>query len=185
MPILPQEIHIFPEDVLDNACDSANDERWWAAYTLARREKELMRRLMQMEIGFYCPLVPRRNRSPAGRIRISYQPLFSGYVFLRGTIDSRTQALTTQCISQTIPVADVQQFLHDLRQIQLLIDAGVPLTPERRIEPGQPVRVKSGPFLGLEGLVCKRHSGDRLIVVVQFLQQGASVAVEDFMVETI
>jgi hypothetical protein len=39
--------------------------------------------------------------------------------------------------------------------------------------------------MGLEGVVIKRHGQDRLLVAVSFLQQGASIKIEDFEVERI
>jgi transcription antitermination factor NusG len=186
MPILEREIDLFPDDLLELApLGSTESDRWWAMYTLARREKELMRRLRAMEIPFYCPLLPRRSRSRAGRVRTSFCPLFSGYVFVRADADQRLLALTTNCISQTIPVADAEELLRDLRQIRVLIEANVPLSPESRIQPGHRVRVRRGCLRGIEGTVLKRQSGDRLLVSVHFLQQGASVALGDFDVECI
>ncbi len=184
MPILPQEIDVFPSDLLaQRPLDRGAD--WWAAYTMSRREKELMRRLRKMEIEFYGPLIPRRSRAPSGRVRTSFVPLFTGYVFFRGDGEARQSALSTQCISRTITVANAEQLVHDLQQVQTLIAAGVPLSPESRIQPGNRVRVKSGPLMGIEGTVAKRFTGDRLIISVQFLQQGASVAIDDFSVESI
>ena len=200
MPILPREPEIYPSDLLegypstsagrqedepfeDNGGTTDEDAQWWVAYTLARREKDLMRRLLSYEIPFYCPLIERKNRSPSGRVRCSYLPLFPGYVFLKGRDEHRQHALTTNCISQTLKVLDPEPFESDLRQIHRLILADTPLSPESRIEPGMRVRIKNGPFVGLEGTVLKRHSGDRLLVTVEFLQQGASVALDDFQVE--
>jgi len=71
----------------------------------------------------------------------------------------------------------------DLRQIHRLVQAGKPLTPESKLEPGMPVRIRSGPLTGTEGVVVKRRGGDRLLVAVRFLQQGASIQLEDFEVE--
>lgn len=184
MPILPQEIDLFPADLLVQQPLSGCSD-WWAVYTMSRREKELMRRLRKMQIDFYCPLIPRRNRASSGRIRTSFVPLFPGYVFMRGDGDVRQVALSTQCISRTIPVTDSHQLVHDLLQVQRLIATGVPLSPESRIQPGNLVRVKNGPLMGIEGTVAKRFTGDRLIISVQFLQQGASIAIDDFSVEPI
>jgi hypothetical protein len=75
--------------------------------------------------------------------------------------------------------------VEDLRQIRRLIEANVPLTPEARLEPGQRIRVSSGSLIGLEGTVIKRHGQQRLLVAVEFLQQGASVQIEDCGVERI
>jgi transcription antitermination factor NusG len=176
---------MYPAELLGNASSDGGGAPWWVLYTMSRREKELMRRLRGMDVSFYCPLIARKNRSPSGRVRTSYVPLFPGYVFLQGGDQQRHLALTTNCISRTLPVVDVRQLVHDLRQIQRLIQSDTPLSPEARIQPGQRVRVKNGPLRGMEGLVVKRHTGDRLIVVVEFLRQGASVAVGDFQVEPI
>jgi transcription antitermination factor NusG len=184
MPILPREPDIYPAELfLDLAGESAPVGQWWAMYTMARREKELMRRLRAMEIPFYAPLVHKRTRSPGGRVRESYVPLFPSYVFVRGTQPQRVQALTTNCVARTIDVADPARLADDLRQIQRLIELDAPLTIEARIQPGRRVRVRSGPMTGLEGTVLKRRGRDWLLVAVEFLQQGASVLLEDFQVE--
>ena len=71
----------------------------------------------------------------------------------------------------------------DLRNIKRLIDTDQPLTPEARLEEGQPVRVRSGPLRGLEGMVVKRRNEQRLVVAVRFLNQGASIELEDIDLE--
>ena len=184
MPILPKEIELHPVDLLDPE-RAATVDRWLAVYTISRREKELMRRLVHRDIPFYCPLIPHRNRSSSGRIRISHLPLFAGYVFVGGGHDVRSEVLKTNCTSQTLEVRDPESLVHDLRQIKRLIDCDARLTPESRIGPGDHVRVRRGPLTGIEGVVVKRHNGDRLVVSVQFLQKGASVALDDFEVELV
>ena len=71
----------------------------------------------------------------------------------------------------------------DLRSIKRLIDTDQPLTPEARLEPGQLVRVRSGALRGLEGTVVKRSGEQRLLVAVRFLNQGASIELEDVDLE--
>ena len=66
-----------------------------------------------------------------------------------------------------------------------LISSDAPLTPESRIEAGMRIRVRSGSLAGLEGVVIKRRGMQRLLVIVHFLQQGASVQLEDYQVERI
>ena len=65
MPILPGEPDIYPQELFDRLGQiEAESTQWWAMYTLARREKELMRRLRALDIAFYSPLVHKRTRSP-------------------------------------------------------------------------------------------------------------------------
>jgi len=183
VPILARETDLFPENLLDAGL--ARQPSWWTLYTLSRREKQLMRLLQAMEIPFYSPLVPKRSRSLQGRIRTSYMPLFLGYVFINGDAEQRQLAMTSNCISRWIEVPHGEELRADLQQIQRLVESGVPLTVESRIEPGQAVRVKSGAFASIEGYVLKRHSSTRLVVAVNFTQQGASVLLDDFQVELI
>ena len=154
-------------------------QSWWAFYLLSRREKDFMRRLQALDIPHYAPLIPKRSRSPQGRMRSSIVPLFSGYVFAYGTEEDRYRAMTTNCVSRWLPVADGAALTADLQQIRRLIALGKPLTPESRLEPGEFVRIRKGPFAGLEGVIVKRHSQTRLVVAVRFLQQGASILFED------
>jgi len=139
----------------------------------------LMRRLRAMDIAHCAPMIGRRKRSPQGRVRTSYVPLFPNYVFLCGNDFHRYEALTTNCVSRNLKVADGVQLASDLQRIHELIERGHPLTPEARLHKGVPVRVRSGPFAGFEGEVIHRENGTRLLVAVNFMQQGASVLLED------
>lgn len=186
MPILPREPDRFPEDLLEESrLEEQAEGQWWAFYTLARREKELVRRLRGMKIWHYCPLISRRYRSPSGRARSAWVPLFPGYVFVLGTELDRYQALTTRCVCRALEVPDDRQLVYDLRQIKRLIDSGMPLTPEARLEAGDRVRIRSGPLAGLEGVVMHRRARERLLVAVEFLQKGASIEIADFQLEPI
>jgi len=186
MPILKSEPDLYPESLLDDGVPVVDDSRqWWAMYTMSRREKELMRRLRRQEIGFYCPLVKRKTRSPNGRARQSYVPLFGGYVFVYADAAERHQALASNCISRSLVVPDPGRLLADLRHIRQLVESDASLTPESRIQPGRRVRVRSGSMMGLEGTVVKRRGKEWLVVAVEFLQQGASVLLEDFQVEPV
>jgi transcription antitermination factor NusG len=189
VPILKQEIDMFPADLLQQSAtasadhDSAGGVSWWALYTLARQEKQLMRQLRALQVPFYCPLVTKRQRSPAGRIRESYLPLFAGYVFIWASEQQRITTLTTNRISRCLPATNGAELTEDLRRVRALISVGHPLTPESRLDSGMQVRVRSGVFAGFEGTILRRDKGVRLLVSVRFLQQGVSVELDDCQLE--
>lgn len=184
MPILGKEPTIFPEELLDAESPLAGDRRWHAVYTKARQEKALAREMLQYRVPFYLPLISKEAVS-RGRRSTSHIPLFTGYVFLLANEDERLRALQTNRISRILHVDDSDSLVHDLRQIRHLIASGAPLTVESRLAVGDRVRVKHGPFREIEGTVLKRRGTTRLLVAVNFLQQGASVEVEDFYLEPI
>ncbi|GIW94957.1 MAG: antitermination factor NusG [Pirellulaceae bacterium] len=186
MPILAKEIDCYPEDLFEwqnLGCET--DRIWWALYTMARHEKELMRKLVPLGIPFYGPVIPKRTRSPGGRVRESHVPLFPGYVFIYGDHSQRYDALTTNCVSRYLPVADGVQLTEQLRQFRRLIEMGVPLTPEERLQPGDLVRVRRGRLAGIEGVVVRREGRTRLLVAVDFLRRGATLVLEDCDFEVI
>jgi transcriptional antiterminator RfaH len=188
MPLLPPQADLHPDDLLEPARSAerlAAGGRWVAFYTLARREKELMRRLLATGVPFYGPLVHRRLRSAGGRARSSFVPLFPGYVFSLVDDEARRRALATNTVARWLPVDDDRLLLDDLRRIRQLVASDRPLTPEARLTEGHAVRVRSGPLAGLEGTVIRRKGDMRLVVAVRFLNQGASIELEDLDLERI
>lgn len=192
MPILQKEPSIYPETVLlgvedmpESAIDEVDDSAqrvWWCVYTKARQEKALARQLYGQNVPFYLPLALQRSLI-SGRKRESYLPIFRGYLFLFGTDEERIISLATNRISAIIPVHDQEQLRADLLKLHRLIETEAPITVEKLLEPGRPVRIKSGAMKGMEGEVIQRRGKDRLLVAVKCLNQGVSVDIDDFMVE--
>lgn len=183
MPILPREPDCHPPGLLDDP--DAAVASWWLLYTKSRQEKQLMRHLRQLDLAHYAPQIAHRRRSPAGRIRTTYAPLFNNYVFLCGGDEDRYRAVCTGYVQKATAITDVEAFVDDLRQVRNLIDMGVPLSIESRLQVGQAVRVRSGAFAGYEGVVLRREQETRLLVSVRFMEQGVSVKLDDCQLEVV
>ena len=181
MPILQPEPAQFPEHLFADETPSPElgQRDWWVLHTRPRQEKSVARDLHHRQVPFYLPLVPHRSRI-RGRIMTSYLPLFAGYVFLLAGAEERLAALSTNRIVRTLPVPETAGLWQDLRQIHRLIASGSPLTREDRLAPGMKVEIKSGPLAGLKGTIVRGASGRRFVVAVDFIQQGASVLLDDF-----
>ncbi len=182
MPILKEEPSLFPETLLEDSIQETSDRHWWVIYTKARQEKSLARDLFAFRIPFYLPLI-KKTSVVKGRKRMSFVPLFSGYVFLFSTEAERIKSMTTNRISRILTVNDPQQLVYDLEQLRRLIASNAPLSVEQKLAPGNRVRVKQGALMGLEGTVLVRRGVTRLLVRVNFLQKGASVEVDDYLLE--
>ena len=182
MPILSQQPDIYPANLLSDEFLSAaasNEYRWWVFATRPRAEKKLLRWLAEFEAPHYCPLLEKRYRSPSGRYRTSYLPAFTGYVFMLGSDDHRYQALTTNYVVRNDVVKVAEDFIKDLRQVHDAIRSGVRLVPEAKISKGQRVSVKNGPFRGYEGTVLRREGQTRLLLSIDFLEQGVSMEIDE------
>ena len=184
MPFLNREPSVYPEHLFstdDTIGDTAAS--WWCFSTLARAEKVVARRLYAQQVPFYCPLIFKRFRSPNGRLRESFVPLFPGYVFVFGDESHRVAALKTNKMSRCQLVADRHRLIQDLRGIHRAIELGVPLTPESKIVAGDQIRVRSGPFAGYEGYVLRREGKTRLLLAIKFIEQGVSMEIDEAMLE--
>jgi transcriptional antiterminator RfaH len=167
--------------------DPRFDRKWWVFYTKSRQEKALAQYLQAKGVPHFLPLHARHTIIRGRRFR-SDIPLFGGYVFLFADAEERITALESNRVARTIDVPQWQQdeLCRDLIQVRQLIESGELLTVESRIQPGQMVRVKSnGRLAGLEGIVTKRRGKSRLLIAVNYLQQGASIEIDDFAVEAV
>jgi transcriptional antiterminator RfaH len=182
MPVLARETCLFPDTLLETSDTWSDGSQWMVLHTKPRQEKSLARELLRWSVPFYLPLVKKTLRYGPRR-RASFAPLFDGYVFMLGSENERTMTLATNRIVRILPVIDSRQLIADLRQIERLIEANVPLTVESRLQRGRHVRVRDGLLAGIEGMVLRRQGESRLLVSVNFLQRGASVEIEDFCLE--
>lgn len=184
MPILASEPNVFPCNLLDGFTTAASERNWWAVYTKPRQEKSLARQLIALNVPVYLPLVTRQSIVKGRRMK-SQVPLFSSYVFVFGDPLERIKTLETKRVVQMFTAADADELTKDLRNVRSLVDSGAALTVEARLVPGNRVRVKNGGLMGLEGVIVSRRGECRLVVAVQFLQQGVSILLDDFQVEPI
>jgi transcriptional antiterminator RfaH len=191
MPLLEPEPQCYPEDLWESLAAIEPDpigegpefgRQWWVMCLKARQEKSLARELLRREVPFFLPQVPKAS-IVRGRKRTAYLPLFSGYLFVFGDQAQRDASLTTNRVAHVLAVPQQQELGRDLRQVFRLIQLNAPLTMESRLKQGDPVRVKSGPFAGVEGHVIARCRKSRIMVAVRLIQQGVSLEVDDCQLE--
>jgi transcriptional antiterminator RfaH len=184
MGLLGKEDVMHPSDLLTDF-QQHSGRHWQVIYTKSRQEKAVARQFVREHVPFYLPTYAKQYRI-RGRKMQSYLPLFPGYLF--AFVDEFEQHRCFRAadrISRIMPVPDESQLVSDLINVKRLIESGAPLSVESRIQVGQDVRVKAGPLAGLEGYVLRRRCQTILFVAVNFLKQGVSLAIDDFMVERI
>jgi transcription antitermination factor NusG len=155
--------------------------RWFALYTTCRHEKRIAQHLSQREIEHYLPLY-RADRKWRDGSRVTLElPLFPGYIFVHIRRSERVSVLSVPgalCVvggtgGEPAPLPD--SAIEALR-------AGL---QERRIEPhpllriGQMVRISSGAFAGMEGVVVRKKSGFRVVLTLEQIMQSVAVEVDE------
>jgi transcriptional antiterminator RfaH len=153
---------------------------WLVASTHPHKEKLAMDNLARQGFRTYCPRIRRRIRH-ARRLQEVLRPLFPGYVFIRfdpkwGQWRSITSTLGIRSLIRfgELPGTVPDQFVTGLCATEE--DGAVSLPPAReRYQPGEKVRMREGPFDGLIATVLMANDNDRLVVLMEFLQQSVRV----------
>lgn len=156
--------------------------QWYVLQTRSRQEKAVSRALHAAGLEHYLPLVE-QVRYHDHRKRVVSKPMFSTYLFLRGSVDSTYFALSTRRVSKVISVGDQARLVHELSQIRRVVDRGGELDLYGYLTRGRHVRVTTGPFRGVEGIVEDRPKPSRLVLQVEALGRATSLEIDASILE--
>jgi transcription antitermination factor NusG len=77
-----------------------------------------------------------------------------------------------------LDVVDEAKMLKQLRQVRRVLTEGATVDVCPYLKKGEMVRVVTGPFKGMEGLVSKIKGKTRVIINVDMIQQAVAVEVD-------
>jgi transcription termination/antitermination protein NusG len=157
---------------------------WFVLRTRSRQEKILAADLRARNIGYFLPLL-RVERLYCNHRAIVELPLFSGYLFLRGSLDDAYFADRTGRVAQIITVTDQQRLDFELNNLAQVLGANTKIDPYPYLRKGVRVEVRAGPLRGIQGLIEDRTHKHRLILQVEALGQAVSVEVDAAIVEVV
>jgi transcriptional antiterminator RfaH len=160
------------------------DSRWFVLGTRSRQEKALDQAVRGMGLSCWLPLRRASRRYGTRRVE-SLLPLFPGYLFLWGTRDEAYLADRTRRVAKLIEVPDQRSLEWELSNIHRALACEAPLDPYPALKEGVRVRVITGPFLGIEGVVRSRTAADRLLLQVRMLGTATSLDIHGEFVEPI
>jgi transcription antitermination factor NusG len=169
---------------LGEAGISAFTGRWWVGHTKARCEKAFAWDLRKAGVSYFLPMVERVTFS-GGRKRRGMNALFPSYVFFCGSDEARQKAMLTGRLCQVIVVPDQQTLRAELRHIDVALRQEATLDPYPFAFVGRRCRVKSGPFLGIEGTVVQRQSVVSLVLEVRLLGQAVALQIDTDVLEAV
>jgi transcription antitermination factor NusG len=152
-------------------------EAWYAAYTSANHEKRVAEQLGVRGVTHFLPLYPSVRRWKDRRVTLQV-PLFPGYVFVRIALQSRLRVQQIPGVARLVGFDGTPAALPD-REIETLratLLNGVRAEPYPFLEVGRKVWLKSGPMVGMRGILIKRKSKLRVVISISVIQR--SVALE-------
>jgi len=158
---------------------------WWVGYTKPRFEKAFAWDLCSHGIGYFLPMREKVIFSGSRKRRLM-TPLFTSYVFFCGTEQDRYTALTTNRVCQTIEVVDQDALVEELASIEKALLSKAVIDNYPHLPVGSACRIKSGPMMGIEGIVIKRENAKaRMVLEVTILGQGAVVEIDADLLEPV
>jgi len=179
MPVVDREPQAWPFTLLDG--EQLPDGAWSALHVLPRNEKVVARQLRRDNLRYFLPFHEKKKVYQRRTVR-SQLPLFPGYVFVHGDDDAFHNWVTISQVIRCLQVEDQHDFETSIRRVYGLLNSGEPVTPESRLQPGMLAEIVDGPLAGYRGRVLRKGKNLRFVVEVDFLQQGASVEVDEAMI---
>jgi transcriptional antiterminator RfaH len=170
------------------AGEAGQSVTWIAVATHPHRERLAIENLHRQGYATYCPMI-RRRITHARRTRDALRPLFPGYLF----VDVGPLKGIWRPIQSTFGVRSVVRNGERIARVpDGLIAAlrtreidGVIQRPAAPFKVGQQVRVASGAFDGLVGRIVEMSEKDRLVVLMDLLNQSVRVKLSSGQVEPV
>jgi len=164
---------------------AAGIANWYALFTRHQHEKSVALALSNKNFEVYLPLYLCVRRWQ-DRDKQLWLPLFPGYLFIREGLDRQLQILTTPGVLHIVgwggrPAIVPQAQLDTVRRI---LASPMEVEAHAYLKCGDRVRVKSGPLMGLEGILTRKKGVARLVISLEMLGRSAAVEIDNLNVES-
>jgi transcription antitermination factor NusG len=160
--------------------------RWYAVFTSSQHEKSVLRQLELREIESFLPTYEAervwKNRQ---RVKLTV-PLFPSYVFVRIERGERARVLQSPGVLSIVGNHRELLAIPD-EQIDVLRSGlwAKGIEPYDGLVVGTSVRIKSGPFQGIQGTLVRRNGHHRFVLTVHLINRHASFEVDADNVEPV
>lgn len=154
-------------------------KKWFALYTKPRHEFKALEQLKEIDIETYLPSIIVTKQWSDRKKKVT-EPLFKSYIFINSTELERNYALTREAIIKTIyfdgkPAVIPEQEMESIRK---MLESPEKIHVFNGIAKGVIVKIDSGPFEGVEGIVHSVSDDENtLSVSIQLLNRTVSVSI--------
>ena len=159
--------------------------RWVAVWTMSRHEKLVHDHLKEKEVEVFLPLVevPSTRKDRKQMIQV---PVFPGYLFAHIEPNNGYAVKTTRGVVAVVgPSPSQYSFVPDaeIDAVRTMVESRLTIDPYPYLTVGSPIRVKSGPLQGLEGILVQKRGKFRVVVSVNLLGKSISAEVSAEQIE--
>ncbi|MGH1420101.1 MAG: transcription termination/antitermination protein NusG [Hyphomicrobiaceae bacterium] len=156
---------------------------WLVVQTHPRREKEAIANLRRQNFNVYCPMLVQRIRH-ARRTRDASRPMFPSYVFVEYNPAQRWRPiLSTYAVRSVVRQGAKPSLLNGafIEEMKWREQNGVITKPSSPYGVGQKIKLERGPLTGLVGKIIELRDNERMLVLMNLLNQKVRVQVDSNM----
>ncbi len=159
---------------------------WYALYLRSRYEKKVAQELERKGIEQFLPLIEELHVWSDRKKKVM-EPLFRGYIFVKTDLRDRETILRTNGVVRIVGIRNKPSRIPELHidWLRRVVGKSEEVQRERYLEVGERVRIISGPFMGIEGIVSRVKGISRVIVPIAAVQQSVSFQVPSEFLEVI
>ena len=160
--------------------------QWYALYLRSRYEKKVALELERKNIEQFLPLIEEVHVWSDRKKKVM-EPLFRGYIFVRTDLRDRETILRTDGVIRFVGIRNKPSRIPELHigWLRRVVGQAKEVQRESYLDVGERVRIVSGPFMGIEGIVNRVKGSSRVIVPIAAVQQSVSFQVSSELLEII
>jgi transcription antitermination factor NusG len=142
--------------------------------------------LEKKNIEAFLPLIE-EVRVWSDRKKKIQEPLFRGYVFVKTNLRDKEIILMTKGVVRFVGINNRPSSIPEsqIDWLRRIIGESLKIQREQYLSVGEQVRMISGPLIGVEGIITRRHGVSRVVVSIAAIEQSVSVEVPAELLEVI
>lgn len=162
------------------------EARWYAAYTCANHEKRVAEQLSVRGVENFLPVYASLRNWKDRRVKLDL-PLFPGYVFVRLALPERLRVQQIPGVAWLVgfsgPPAPLPD--EDIETLRTGLARGLCAEPHSYLTVGRRVRLRSGPLVGMQGILLRRKGNFRVVISIDLIQRAVAVDADETDVEAL
>jgi transcriptional antiterminator RfaH len=166
--------------------DYSEDKKWFALYTKPKHEFKAEIQLFACGIELFLPTIIRVKQWSDRKKKVK-EPLFSGYIFVRGTERERILALEQYAIVRSIFFEGCPAIVPDwqIENLKIMLEKGEDITVTEKLAVGTNVKIISGPFKDAEGIIFESTNNEKMLAItIDLLRRSVVVRIpKDSIIE--
>jgi transcription antitermination factor NusG len=149
------------------------DKHWYALYTKPRSEFKAAEQLETIEVNYYLPVITNIKQWSDRKKKIT-EPVIRGYIFIKADERERLFALEQYSIVRCVTERGRPAVIPDwqIENLRRMLEYEGDFYVMNGLVPGKKVKIKEGPFTGVEGIYRESENDKTIAVSIELLNRS-------------